>query len=370
MPVLNQDIQFKFGLQSAYEGIETKDVNTIYVTTDKQRLYIGETEVTRPIAHGTTLPETMVPPDSLFVLENGTARTLYYSKSGATWEMISVLPANITGGVFGENTAGAVTSVKIPKLTVDTHGFITAVEDVTVSIPEETKNTVVIDGEGNAVTAATWDEAGHQLTLTKETLFVTKAQLDEAVGGLVKMDYVMVDTYDNLPETGVKGTIYLVPHTHSDENDSYDEYLWLTDKYEKIGNTDVDLSGYVPNTRTINGQALTEDITITTITGNAGTATKLATARNINVSGAATGVATAFDGSKDISIEVTSIEGSKVSGEVPKATQAIQDGDGNVLTTTYATNTALNTAVTEAKTELEGKIEAAQTAATLKWGTF
>lgn len=43
-------------------------------------------------------------------------------------------------------------------------------------------------------------------------------------------------------------TIYLVPHTH-DSKDSYDEYLttYVNSAYswEKIGNTDVDLSGYV-----------------------------------------------------------------------------------------------------------------------------
>ena len=33
-------------------------------------------------------------------------------------------------------------------------------------------------------------------------------------------------------------------HSHG-ERDIYDEYIWVTDKFEKIGNTDIDLSGYV-----------------------------------------------------------------------------------------------------------------------------
>lgn len=51
----------------------------------------------------------------------------------------------------------------------------------------------------------------------------------------------------------------------------------------------------------------------TTITGNAGTATKLETARNINLTGAVTGSAS-FDGSDDISINTTigSIDASKI----------------------------------------------------------
>lgn len=51
---------------------------------------------------------------------------------------------------------------------------------------------------------------------------------------------------EELPESGVTGTIYLVPHSHA-ESDSYDEYIWLESKgsYEKIGSMDIDLSEYV-----------------------------------------------------------------------------------------------------------------------------
>lgn len=48
--------------------------------------------------------------------------------------------------------------------------------------------------------------------------------------------------------------------------------------------------------------------------GNASTATKLATARTIALSGAATGTATSFDGSANISIAVTSLDAAKLSG--------------------------------------------------------
>lgn len=52
--------------------------------------------------------------------------------------------------------------------------------------------------------------------------------------------------------------------------------------------------GAVPTSRTVNGQALSADVVVTTITGNAGTATALQTVRNIN------GVA--FNGTADITI--------------------------------------------------------------------
>lgn len=58
--------------------------------------------------------------------------------------------------------------------------------------------------------------------------------------------YVKVESFAALPVTGEDGVIYLIPHAHGD-NDAYDEYFWnSTDKkYEKYGNTDIDLTGYV-----------------------------------------------------------------------------------------------------------------------------
>ena len=80
------------------------------------------------------------------------------------------------------------------------------------------------------------------LTPTTDYNPATKKYVDDAIGGIIEMEYEVVN---ELPSTGVKGTIYLVPHNHG-VSDIYDEYLWITDKYEKIGNTDIDLSGYIP----------------------------------------------------------------------------------------------------------------------------
>ena len=55
----------------------------------------------------------------------------------------------------------------------------------------------------------------------------------------------------------------------------------------------------------------------TSVSGNAGTATKLATARTIALSGAATGTATSFNGSANITIPVTALDGSKITGTIP-----------------------------------------------------
>ncbi|EED0147426.1 phage tail protein [Escherichia coli] len=56
----------------------------------------------------------------------------------------------------------------------------------------------------------------------------------------------------------------------------------------------------VPNTRRVNGMALSSDITISNISGNAGTATRLQTARRINN--------VPFDGTSDITITATGVQ--------------------------------------------------------------
>ena len=70
--------------------------------------------------------------------------------------------------------------------------------------------------------------------------------IDEALAGITGIDYEIVQT---LPQTGKKGVIYLVPDSGGSGSDIYDEYIWITNSgvgsFEKIGSTDIDLSGYV-----------------------------------------------------------------------------------------------------------------------------
>lgn len=398
MPANNGVISFKYGLATNYKAIPAKDANTMYFCTDTQQIYVGDTEYTRPIQHGAELPSTFLPPNSFFYKTD--SKELYFSEDGAKWTACSnfYVHPSFTAKVVGDNTAGAVAfggSVKVPKVTVDEQGHVSAAEDITITLPTETKNTVTVEGDGNAVTAAAFDEAGHALTLTKGETFATKQQLDDAIGKITsfEIDANEGEGYENLealqtahPE-GVKGTIYLVKSASSKTGNTYSEYLWTGTSYEKFGEFgDVDLSDYVPTSRTINGKALTADITLAKAdvgldkadnTPDAekkvAEAAKLSTARTIEISGDATGSAT-FDGSENINIaatvshataadtatnadeatHATAADTAKKADAATKAeesTKATQDGAGNIIADTYAT-----------KTEL--------TDAALKWGTF
>lgn len=114
-------------------------------------------------------------------------------------------------------------------------------------------NTISVNG-----TALTPD-SDKKVNITTPTTATIKAQIEaykyqtsdqvqsaitSALSGVTSIDLQVVSS---LPQTGKKGVIYLVAHTHTDTGDIYDEFVWVESKksYEKIGNTDVDLSAYV-----------------------------------------------------------------------------------------------------------------------------
>lgn len=84
------------------------------------------------------------------------------------------------------------------------------------------------------------------------------AAINAAVGEISGIEFVKLSSeeYDagtGVPTiTGKAGKIYLTTNSGSAPN-QYDEYIWLaSDKvFEKIGTTDVDLSGYVPKSELV-----------------------------------------------------------------------------------------------------------------------
>ena len=79
-----------------------------------------------------------------------------------------------------------------------------------------------------------------------QTASQVKSAISTAVGEITQISYSKVSS---LPATGATGVIYLVAHKHGTQ-DIYDEYIWMADSktFEKIGTTDIDLSGYVKKT--------------------------------------------------------------------------------------------------------------------------
>ena len=121
-------------------------------------------------------------------------------------------------------------------------GTVQSTADTAKSISDKIKNAIT---SGNTALYTSTD-SDNPLNGTLTPLFATKVELNDAIGGLTSIKVKVVSV---LPETGVNGTIYLVNHAHGTD-DVYDEYLWIESyrKFEKIGNTDIDLSSYAKKT--------------------------------------------------------------------------------------------------------------------------
>lgn len=77
----------------------------------------------------------------------------------------------------------------------------------------------------------------------------TKTEVDNAISAITTLDIQVVQT---LPTQDISTTtIYLVPKSTSATNNSYDEYIYTNNAWEKIGSTDVDLSDYWNNTNLV-----------------------------------------------------------------------------------------------------------------------
>lgn len=90
-----------------------------------------------------------------------------------------------------------------------------------------------------------------------QTASEVQATVNAAIASVNGVDFAIVDT---LPTNGKAGTFYLVGNGGASGN-VYDEYVYITKKdgtksYEKIGTTDVDMTGYV---KTSDIAAITND---------------------------------------------------------------------------------------------------------------
>ena len=75
------------------------------------------------------------------------------------------------------------------------------------------------------------------------TLYALLSKKIESVTGLHN------EVVTQLPASGVEGTLYFVPKGTPGTSDIYDEYIWTdgdpTGSFEKLGSTEIDLSGYL-----------------------------------------------------------------------------------------------------------------------------
>ena len=129
---------------------------------------------------------------------------------------------------------------------------VNVIESVKVNGTALTPSSKAVNVTVPTKTSQLTNDSGYQSATNVESIITAKGYqtqsqvqslINSAVGNITSIRYEKVTS---LPATGSNGVIYLVAHSHGTQ-DIYDEYIWLaeTKTYEKIGNTDIDLSAYV-----------------------------------------------------------------------------------------------------------------------------
>lgn len=72
-----------------------------------------------------------------------------------------------------------------------------------------------------------------------------KAVYDFVTAAIAGISGFHAEIVSALPETGQANILYLVAKSSAASGDGYDEYLYINGGWERVGSTDIDLSGYV-----------------------------------------------------------------------------------------------------------------------------
>lgn len=121
----------------------------------------------------------------------------------------------------------------------------------------------------------------------------TKEEINTMIGALSSLKISVLQEGEDLPAVGSTDTIYLKKKTTSQTQNAYDEYIYLENgTYEKIGDTEIDLTSYLKTTDADTKYAKLEKYGDTTI--NVGRKSGTAVGKNSTAEGSDTTASRAF----------------------------------------------------------------------------
>ena len=255
----------------AIEGITRNGVDFTVTRKDGSTFTFDQQDNNTTYDIATTASSGLIP-----VLDGSTAK---YLRADGTWETPPINDnttytngdgISLDGNVFSNAGVREIT-LHENNLNVNTNGttvditipFATNASTAAYSTNAGTATSADKDGNGNVISTTYAPKtspafegspttpdvtSGDSSGKIANTKFVGTA-ITNAIAGITQFDYQIVT---ELPASGVKGTIYLIALTTSETGNIYEEYIWLGSDYEKIGTTEIDLTGYV-NTVDVSG---------------------------------------------------------------------------------------------------------------------
>lgn len=191
----------------------------------------------------------------------------YVDENGALYLITKVLSL-LAKKVNAETGKTLIDTTDLQKLTGIEAGAevntidVVKVNNVIQEIANKTLNLIIptkvseLANDSNFINNTELEQKGFQTAANVNSIIAEKGYLTEeevstliaaALGNITNISYSVVT---QLPEVGELGTIYLIANNSGETNNIYDEYIYIksTGKFEKLGSTKLDLTGYLKET--------------------------------------------------------------------------------------------------------------------------
>lgn len=155
-----------------------------------------------------------------------------------------------------QKLAGIATGAQVNVIdVVKVNNVIQEITNKTLNLTIPTKVSELTN-DSNFINNTELNQKGFQTAANVNSIIAEKGYLTEeevstliaaALGNITNISYSVVA---QLPEVGELGTIYLIANNSGENNDGYDEYIYIASlsKFEKIGSKKLDLTGYLKET--------------------------------------------------------------------------------------------------------------------------
>lgn len=219
--------KIKDKLNNKVDKVEGKDLSTNdYTTAEKDKL-AGIASGANKTTVENVLTSTSTA-NALSAAQGKVLKDLIETKGNGNGDMTKAVYDTDGDGVVDNSKALEGHAASYFAKATDITGFITMQQVEAKGYQTATQVNTAITGKGY------------------QTASQVSSAINSAIAGVTQFDLQVVE---NLPAKGKKGVIYLMAHSHA-SGDAYDEYVWVESKsvFEKIGNTDIDLSAYMKKT--------------------------------------------------------------------------------------------------------------------------
>lgn len=221
-------VKFKRGTAAAFAALGTKDPDTLYFITNEDNsvsLYLGENKSgvsedelkellsINDLTDVNIADTTDIKNGYVLAYEDGIWKPAYNASTDTSGDGLSGQLSALSGEVNDLKTLTGTHTTQIGDLQTDLETLTTNVDN----------------------------------TYAKKIDIYTKTETDDAIAdAMVKAGHLKREVVSTLPEVedAAEDVIYLVLDTDAEDGNKYDEYMLVNGALERLGDWEVDLSGY------------------------------------------------------------------------------------------------------------------------------